>query len=95
MRLSAHLSVLVNESPKGFFRMEKRVRQGDPLFPYLYVIVVEALHLMSQVVYSQGCIHGFCTGHSDIEVSHLHYADDTILFLKVDEEVLTTVRAVL
>lgn len=68
---SAHMSVLVNGSPKGLFRMEKGVRQGDPLSHYLYLIVVEALHQMFQAVFSQGCVHGFRIAPSDIEISHL------------------------
>lgn len=52
---SAHMSVLVNGSRKGL--------QGDLLSPYLYVIVVEALHLMFQMVFSQGWIHGFRIYH--------------------------------
>lgn len=92
---SAHLFVLVNGSRKGFYRMEKGVRQGDPLSPYLYAIVVEALHLMFQYVCSQGLIHGFGITHSDIEIPHLQYVNDIVLFLKADKEVVKTARAVL
>lgn len=43
---SAHLSIMVNGSPKGFFHMERGIRQSDPLSPFLYVLVAEGLHLM-------------------------------------------------
>lgn len=91
---STHLSVLVNGSPKELFRMEKGVWQGDPLSPYLYVMVAKAL-LMFQVVSSQGWIQGLRIENSDIEISHLQYAYATGLFLKADIEVLKTVRVVL
>lgn len=38
--------IMVNGSPKGFFHMERGIRQSDPLSPFLYVLVAEGLHLM-------------------------------------------------
>lgn len=44
------------------------------------LLVAEGPHLMLHDAASRGLIHGFHVKHSDQEISHLQYTDDTILF---------------
>lgn len=46
---SSWVSVLINGSPSEEFKMRKSLRQGDPLAPFLFLIVAEGLNgLMKQ-----------------------------------------------
>jgi hypothetical protein len=73
--------VFINGTPSGFFKSSRGVRQGNPLSPFLFVIVMEAFSSMIVAATGGGFILGFSVGASLSErVSHLLFADDTLVF---------------
>jgi hypothetical protein len=89
---SIRFSVLVNGSPKGFFDSSRGIRQGDPLSPLLFVFVMEALSRMLSAGINDGLLEGFKVGN--VTVSHLLFADDTLIFCKDSPDQLAYLRGI-
>ncbi|KAK1564769.1 hypothetical protein Q3G72_011280 [Acer saccharum] len=92
---SPELSVLVNGSPTLQFGIKRGLRQGDPLSPFLFNIVTEALSCLFQKAHGLGMMEGAVFGNDSVHVSHLQFADDTIIFLRPKMEYLCNVRRIL
>ena len=89
---TATFSVLVNGSPAGFFGSSRGLRQGDPLLPYLFVLGMEALSLMIDKAAEGGFISGYMFKGRDNtvkQITHLLFADDTLVFCKDTEDQMT------
>ncbi|XP_016192852.1 uncharacterized protein LOC107633766 [Arachis ipaensis] len=82
------MSILINGSPSKPFKMERDLRQGDPLSPFLFVLVVDVLHKMIGEPVRNKRILPLLIGKDNIELSHLQFADDTILFCPPEEETI-------
>ncbi|GJX55919.1 reverse transcriptase domain, reverse transcriptase zinc-binding domain protein [Tanacetum coccineum] len=60
--------------------MERGVRQGDPLSPFIYLVAAECLNVTLKDAIRTGLYKGVKIGTSDIPISHLQYVDDTLIF---------------
>ena len=68
---SASVSVLINGSPSCEFTMERGLRQGDPLSPFLFIIVAEALQVLMLEACNLGVFRGVLIGDDEVNVSLL------------------------
>jgi len=95
---SVRFSVLVNGTPSDFFSSSRGLRQGDPLSPLLFVIVMEAFSKLFSITVQRGFLSGFSVGSSSngvINISHLLFADDTLVFCGASPDHLLYLRMLL
>lgn len=76
---SSSISILVNGSPTQAFKPSRGLKQGDPLSPFLFIIAAEAFNVLMQSAMNAGLFKGIQIGCGNLTLSHLQYADDTII----------------
>jgi hypothetical protein len=79
---SINYSVLVNYDKIGPIFPGRGLRQGDPLSPYLFILVTEGLSTLIKKSVARGDIHGVKICRGAPPVSHLLFADDCFLFCR-------------
>ncbi|KAL9675480.1 hypothetical protein QQ045_003682 [Rhodiola kirilowii] len=91
---SVKYSVVINGGMEGYFSSSRGIRQGDPISPYLFTLVMEVLsRLLRRESGSAGFkFHPKC---ARIRLTHLLFADDAIIFSKADLESLAKIKAAL
>jgi mannosylglycoprotein endo-beta-mannosidase len=76
---STNFAVLINGIPTVFFRSSRRFRQGCPLSPLLFLLIVEGLSILLKKLVEEDKIKGVGVAKGII-ITHLLFVDDIILF---------------
>jgi hypothetical protein len=95
---SVRFSILVNGSLCGFFQSSRGIRQGDPLSPMLFIIIMEAFSRMIGKAIGAGLISGFDVSrmdHDPLLILHLLFVDDTLIFCGADPDHILHLRPIL
>ncbi|KAL9674773.1 hypothetical protein QQ045_002972 [Rhodiola kirilowii] len=89
------LAVLVNGSPTKFFPLERGLRQGDPLSPFLFLLAAEGLSRIFNKASEAGKFEGVAWTETGERITHLQFADDTIIFCKAEWSEVQNLKRIL
>jgi hypothetical protein len=85
--------VLLNGSPSNHITHQRGLRQGDPLSPMLFVLVMDVLSSLFRAAESRGLLQSL--GGAGVQSRLSIYVDDVVLFIKPIEEDLNCARMIL
>jgi hypothetical protein len=81
---SVSYCILINGCPVGAIQPSRGIRQGDPISPYLFLLCGEAFSALLQQAKRNRVITGIPTSPRGPRLSHLFFADDSIIFCKAN-----------
>lgn len=82
---SCFFSLIINGIPSPLFSSSRGVHQGDPISPYLCILVSQILTHMLNLSLAFNMIPGFNSNLSN-NFNHLMYADDLILITQASRK---------
>jgi hypothetical protein len=92
--VSSSFVVLINGETSPFFQSERGLRQGCPLSPLLFILVMESISLLLKKGQSEGSLTGVKVSRI-IKILHLIFVDDILIMTKASLEEWMVIKSLL
>ena len=92
---SVRYSVKFNGKLLEVFTPSRGLRQGDPLSSFLFLFIADALSALISKSVDEGNLKGVSICRGAPIISHLLFADDTMLFFEASGEQANIVKGLL
>lgn len=89
---SVTYQMLINGNPSTPFTPPRGTRQEDPLSPYLFILCADVLSGMLHKFVEDKTIHGLKIPRQAPQISHLFFADASLLFSRSNSDDIKRTR---
>lgn len=87
--------VLIYGQPSKSFNLERGIRQGDPLSPYIFILYENVLSGLLHKEPQLRNLHGIKVVRNAPQITHLLFADENLLFARSNEKETETIIQIL
>ena len=92
---SVTYAIRLNGQPYGMITPTRGLQQGDPLSPYLFLICAEGLSALLHKASLKNDLRGVAASARGPRISHLFFADNSLIFCKATEKEGAEVQRIL
>ena len=92
---SVTYAIRLNGQPCGMITPTRGLRQGDPLSPYLFLLCAEGLSTLLHKASLRNELKGVAASARGPRISHLFFADDSLIFCKATKKEGAEVQRIL
>nr|GEU83916.1 RNA-directed DNA polymerase, eukaryota, reverse transcriptase zinc-binding domain protein [Tanacetum cinerariifolium] len=92
---STSFFIAINGENYGFFKGGRGLRQGDPVSPYLFTLVIEILNLLMIRKVANSEFFQYHFGCKQLKITHACFNDDLLMFYHGDSDSVRIIKEII